>query len=73
MKKAVYLLGFLSLVTILKAQDPIGSENNPAISAAQILALNPSATDGIYWLDPDGYGGDAPFQAYCDMTTDGGG
>jgi len=29
--------------------------------------------DGVYWIDPDGSGGAAPFQAYCDMTTDGGG
>ena len=28
---------------------------------------------GRYWLDPDGAGGDGPFQAYCDMVTDGGG
>jgi len=29
--------------------------------------------DGTYWIDPDGAGGDDPFQVYCDMTTDGGG
>ncbi|OQB07160.1 MAG: hypothetical protein BWY21_01729 [Parcubacteria group bacterium ADurb.Bin216] len=28
---------------------------------------------GIYTIDPDGTGGNAPFQAYCDMVTDGGG
>jgi len=33
----------------------------------------PAATDGIYVLDPDGVGGVDPFEAYCDMTTDGGG
>nr|VFK74274.1 MAG: Fibrinogen beta and gamma chains, C-terminal globular domain [Candidatus Kentron sp. MB] len=29
--------------------------------------------DGIYWVDPDGAGGNAQFKVYCDMTTDGGG
>ena len=34
---------------------------------------NASVGDGLYWVDPDGEGGEAPFQAYCDMTIDGGG
>lgn len=51
----------------------IGTFDNPAVSAAQILVLNPTAADGFYWLDPDGSGGDEPFQAFCDMTTEGGG
>ena len=38
-----------------------------------ILAANPSATDGVYIIDPDGADGAEPFEAYCDMTTDGGG
>ncbi|MFN3202042.1 MAG: fibrinogen-like YCDxxxxGGGW domain-containing protein [Bradymonadia bacterium] len=29
--------------------------------------------DGRYTIDTDGSGGDAPFDVYCDMTTDGGG
>lgn len=29
--------------------------------------------DGVYTIDPDGSGGAAPFNAYCDMTTSGGG
>lgn len=30
-------------------------------------------TDGVRMIDPDGAGAGAPFQAYCDMTTAGGG
>jgi hypothetical protein len=31
-------------------------------------------TDGVYTVDPDGYGaGDDPHDVYCDQTTDGGG
>jgi hypothetical protein len=29
--------------------------------------------DGTYWIDPDGAGGSVPFEAWCDMTTEGGG
>ena len=29
--------------------------------------------DAVYWIDPDGKDGAAPFKAFCDMTTDGGG
>jgi hypothetical protein len=30
-------------------------------------------TDGVVTIDPDGPGGNAPFEVYCDMTTAGGG
>ncbi|MFT3767574.1 MAG: DNRLRE domain-containing protein [Minicystis sp.] len=30
-------------------------------------------TSGLYWIDPDGTGPQAAFQAWCDQTTDGGG
>ncbi|MBL8600472.1 MAG: hypothetical protein JNK72_00965 [Myxococcales bacterium] len=33
----------------------------------------PQAPSGLYMIDPDGAGGAAPFQVYCDMVTDGGG
>ncbi|MDM5270827.1 Ig-like domain-containing protein [Sulfurovum sp. zt1-1] len=32
-----------------------------------------SVGDGMYMIDPDGVGGIDPFEAYCDMTSDGGG
>lgn len=43
-------------------------------SCQAIKTAVPISTSGIYFLDPDGVAGAiAPFQAYCDMTTDGGG
>ena len=42
-------------------------------SCLSLLQSYPSTPDGTYWIDPDGAGGNAAFQAYCDMTTDGGG
>ncbi len=37
-----------------------------------ILASGGTA-DGLYWIDPDGPGGRPSFEAYCDMSTSGGG
>jgi len=39
------------------------------LSCKDILSKNPSAPSGIYTIQPSS----APFDAYCDMTTDGGG
>ena len=50
-----------------------GSPELPAASCKQILDAGASHGDGLYWLDPDGNGGGAPFEAYCDMTTAQGG
>ena len=50
-----------------------GTEDNPGTSCNDILTNRPSATDGNYYIDPDGIGGDAAFECYCDMTTDDGG
>ena len=38
-----------------------------------ILAVQPGAQSGVFWIDPDGKDGVVPFQTFCDMTTDGGG
>ena len=43
------------------------------LSCKSLLAGNPDAQSGIWSLDPDGEGGTDPFDAYCDMETDGGG
>ena len=45
------------------------SSSNPATSAKSILLDNPTASDGIYWINISG----VAKQVYCDMTTDGGG
>lgn len=64
----------LALWVAATAQGQIlGSIDFPAGSAKHIKLVNPSAPSGIYWIDPDGAGGDPPFQIYADMTTDGGG
>ncbi len=44
-----------------------------AVSCLTMLTANPAATSGVYEIDPDGPGGLAPFDVFCDMTTDGGG
>ncbi len=43
------------------------------MSCLGILNANASQGDGYYQIDADGSGSLAPFEVYCDMTTDGGG
>ena len=43
------------------------------LDCSAILAANPAASNGAYTIDVDNAGPLAPFSAYCDMTTDGGG
>jgi len=44
---------------------------SPAASCAALHAARQELASGIYWLKPSTSA--APFQAYCDMTTEGGG
>jgi lipocalin len=46
------------------------SSSCTAQSCNEILTQNPSASDGVYYIDPDGLGVNA---TYCDMTFDDGG
>ena len=52
---------------------PGGDAGSAALSCQQILSADPGAATGLYWVDPDGDGGEAPYQGYCDMETAGGG
>ncbi len=48
----------------------------PSVAYANCAAIKtalPSSADGVYSIDPDGVGGAVAFNAYCDMTTNGGG
>ncbi|MEC9071810.1 MAG: fibrinogen-like YCDxxxxGGGW domain-containing protein, partial [Myxococcota bacterium] len=44
-----------------------------AIDCTDVQFQAPSAPSGLYTIDPDGDGGLDPFEAWCDMDTDGGG
>ena len=52
----------------------LGTKDSPAVNCKDLLTKAPLSKSGGYWVDPDGGGqGDAAYQVYCDMTTDGGG
>ncbi len=46
-----------------------GTQENPAASCKEVLTKFPSAKDGMYWIKS----GNSALQAWCDMTTAGGG
>jgi len=49
------------------------SQARPGTSCLDVLTVLVTATDGVYWIDPDGGAPDNSFEVYCDMTTAGGG
>ena len=55
---------------IVLAQKGI-TANTPGESCLDILQDNSTASDGRYWIDPDGSGGLNPWVATCDMTGGG--
>ena len=44
-----------------------------AVSCNDLKKADATLTDGVFTIDTDGAGPIAPFQVYCDMTSDGGG
>lgn len=50
-----------------------GDAAAPASSCKALKLTSPATPDGVQTIDPDGSGPIAPFQAWCDMTRDGGG
>ena len=54
-----------------ETDDVLGADATcAAIDCYEILLARPTAGDGYYWIDPDNNGA---FEAYCNMTTNGGG
>ena len=49
------------------------SKDSSALNCKDIKAKVPSATSGVYCIDPDAGSHSNAFQAYCDQQTDGGG
>ena len=49
------------------------SKDSSALNCKHLKTKVPSATSGVYWIDPDAGSHSNAFQAYCDQQTDGGG
>ncbi|MFC1754635.1 FG-GAP-like repeat-containing protein [Thermoproteota archaeon] len=64
---------FAEVSRIVSGSGAAGTQSDPGLSCYDILMSNPSSTNGSYWIDPDGAGGDSEFEVFCDMSTDGGG
>ncbi|MDD5062975.1 MAG: DUF2341 domain-containing protein, partial [Candidatus Marinimicrobia bacterium] len=50
-----------------------GAGSNTAIIPTSCSNINAFLGDGVYYIDPDGVGGNDAFQTYCDMTVNSGG
>lgn len=50
----------------------LGTKENPGISCNHIYSTGYSQGDGVYWIDPDGPGGNSKYKAFCKMTLEGG-
>ncbi len=56
--------------------DDLVARNLPTTTRAScnaILGASESTGSGLYWIDPDGAGGNPAFMVYCDMVTSSGG
>jgi hypothetical protein len=76
-KSSVTLIAAVSLLSVFwivspAAADTIGTSSYPGFSALDIM-LSGGMSSGLYWIDPDLGSSANAIQAYCDMTTQGGG
>ena len=51
----------------------LGTSPSTPGATCRTLQQSGGTTSGVYWIDPDGSGGDPAYQVYCDQTTAGGG
>ena len=49
------------------------SKDSSALNCKDLKTKVPSATSGVYWIDPDAGSHSNAFQAYCDQQNEGGG
>ena len=63
----------LDITTEITLKAWVKTESSYYRSCREILDQGGSIGDGLYWVDPDGTGGETPFQVQCDMTTNEGG
>ncbi|MHA8066656.1 fibrinogen-like YCDxxxxGGGW domain-containing protein [Aquirufa sp. ROCK2-A2] len=68
-----FLVTFKSQAQMVGTPYMVPVKVNYPLSCKAILAANSAATSGTYTIDVDGTGSLAPFNCYCDMTTNGGG
>ena len=58
-------------------EDLVDGDGRSAATAGEtcgtIFESGLAGSDGRYWIDPEGLGESAAFEAYCDMTSDSGG
>lgn len=71
MLRVLILLGIVVWPMTTAKASFIGQVDFPGYSARDILLQGGSAGDGVYYIDPDLPGGDAPFQVWADMTSGG--
>ena len=78
-KKIYAFLGALiALATIMSGADQFSPGQEKRLDLVpqdcrELLQSDPALESGYYTIDPDGEGGQPPFEAYCDMVTDDGG